>query len=361
VPGLLAGPGTIPNRTTAEGRDMNPEPVVDLQRLGTVRRLTRLASEDGFFLIAAIDHPENYLELFDKDISRVPHETVVASKLELVAELSRHASALLVDPMWSLGQAIATRALPGSVGLVAPIEQLGYTPGGWRLETKLRPDWTLEKIAKIGADGVKLFVFYRTELDEIAAGQRKLVADLVASCRELQLPLIVEPIWYPLEGEDLAEPAMRGRRADAIVAAAAEFANLGADILKVQFPGSIESAADRASATAAARELDAAIDVPWVLLSEGAGYEDFAVQIEITARAGASGYIAGRAIWGDAVGHLPEAQRRKSVAQAGERLATLNGIVRAHGRPWAEWVSVGTAAAAMPADWYESYGGQVTP
>jgi tagatose 1,6-diphosphate aldolase len=328
---------------------------VDLQRLGTIRRLTRLADQDGFFCVAAIDHPENYLELFDKDISRVPHETVVASKLELVAELSRHASALLLDPIWSLGQAIATRVLPGSAGLIAPIERLSYIPGGWGLETKLRPGWSLEKIAKIGADGVKLFLFYRSELDEVSARQRKLVADLVGSCRELQLPLIVEPIWYPLEGEDVADPAVRRARVAAIVAAAGEFADLGADILKVQFPGWITTASDRASAAAAARDLDAACGVPWVLLSEGAGYDDFAVQMEIAARAGAGGYIAGRAVWGDAVGHLPDDTRRAAVIRAGERLATLNDIVRAHGRPWDERVTVEEAAAALPADWYESY------
>jgi tagatose-1,6-bisphosphate aldolase len=338
-----------------------PDKDVDLRRLGMIRRLSRLADQDGFFCVAAIDHPENYLELIDNDNSRVPHETVVASKLELVAELSRHASALLLDPMWSLGQAVATRALPGSVGLVAPIEQLAYIPGGWGLETRLRPGWTLEKIAKIGADGVKLFLFYRAELDEVASQQRKLVADVAASCQDLQLPLIVEPIWYPLDGEDPADPAVRRHRVDAIVAAAGEFAGLGADILKVQFPGRIESPADRASAGAAARDLDAACGAPWVLLSEGAGYDDFAVQMEIAARAGASGYIAGRAVWGDAVGYLPEDKRLEAVARVGERVAALNDIVRTYGRPWDERVSTEAAASALPADWYESYGEPAPP
>ncbi len=338
---------------------MNSDRTVDLQRLGAVRRLARLASHDGFFFVAALDHPENYLALFDKDVARVPYDTVVGSKLELVAELSRHASGLLLDPVWSLGQAIATRTLPGSVGVLAPIELLAYTPHvhpGWDVTTRLRPAWTPEKIAKLGLDGVKLVLFYRADLDEAAAGQRKLVADLVASCRELQLPLVIEPIWYPIEADDLADPATRHRRARAIVAAAAEFAVLGADVLKVQFPGSVASAADRASATDAARELDAAVGVPWVLLSEGAGYDDFAVQMEITARAGASGYIAGRAVWADAVGYLPEARRRAAVARAGERLDALNVIVRAHGRPWTERVSLDAVATAMPPTWYESYG-----
>ena len=325
-------------------------------QLGTVRRLTRLATTDGFLCIAAMDHPENYVELFDKDISRVPHETVVRSKLELAAELARHASGLLLDPVWSLSQAIATRALPGTVGLVVPIEQLSYTGHGFGLDTALRPRWTPEKIAKLGADGVKLYLSYRADVAEAAAEQRKLVADLVCACRTLQLPLVVEPIWYPLPGEDPTEQVVRRQRAVAIVAAAAEFGLLGVDVLKLQFPGSVESEASRASAAAAARELDAGGGVPWVLLSEGAGFEDFAVQMEIAARAGASGYIAGRAVWGDAVGNLPEAERRRGLARAGERLDTLTAIVRANGRPWREAISVDRAIAMFPPDWYETFG-----
>lgn len=323
---------------------------VDVNRLGTLRRLSRLADRDGFLHVAAIDHPENYLALFDPDISRVPHETVVASKLELVAEMARHASALLLDPVWSLGQAILTGDLPGSVGLIAPIERLTYAPGtrlGWDRDVRPRPGWGPAQIAAVGADAAKFILFYRAELTDVAAAQRELVAGLAAACREHRLPLVVEPIWYPLDGEDPADDRVRRARAEAIVAAAAEFAAAGADVLKVQFPGD----------AGAARELDAAVPVPWVLLSEGAGFDDFAVQMETCARAGASGYIAGRAVWGDAVGRLPEAGRRAAVARAGRRLATLNEIVRAHGRPWHERLPVAEAAAALPPDWYRSGAG----
>ncbi|GFJ94661.1 hypothetical protein [Phytohabitans rumicis] len=206
------------------------------------------------------------------------------------------------------------------------------TPPGWDTATRLRPKWTPEKMAKLGVDGVKLILFYRADLTETAAEQRKLVADLAADCHAWRLPLIVEPIWYPLPGEEPGET----QRADAIVASAAEFTLLGLDILKMQYPGS----------AGACRDLDAAATVPWVLLSEGAGFDDFAAQMEVAARAGASGYIAGRAVWGDAVG------RTAALGRVGERLDALNAIVRAHGRPWAERVPAG----AITPTWYEAYG-----
>jgi tagatose-1,6-bisphosphate aldolase len=243
--------------------------------------------------------------------------------------------------------------------VLAPIELLTYapqTPVGWDPETRLRPAWTPEKVAKLGADGVKLILFYRAERADVAAQQCKLVAELASACRQAQLPLVIEPIWYPVDGEDPSDPSVRHSRAAAIVASAAEFALLGVDVLKMQFPGSVASAADRASAASAASELDAAVSVPWVLLSEGAGFEDFAVQMEIVARAGASGYIAGRAVWGDAVGDRPEAEKVRAVARAGERLDALNELVRAHGRPWSERVPPHAVASALPPTWYEAYG-----
>jgi tagatose-1,6-bisphosphate aldolase len=335
---------------------------VEVSRLGTIRRLTRLADAEGFFCVAALDHPENYLALFDRDVRNVPHATVVASKLELAAALAGAASALLLDPVWSLGQAIATGVLPGDVGLIAPIEMLSYEPEhapGWGVAPVLRPGWTPATMARLGVDGVKLILFYRTELAEAAAAQRKLVAELADGCHEHDLPLVVEPIWYPLDGEDPNEPAIQRRRVQAIVDSAAEFAAVGADILKVQFPGTVGSAPERAAAAGAARDLDAGLDVPWVLLSEGAGFADFAVQMEIVAKAGASGYIAGRAVWGDAVGNLPDDVRAAGLARAAERLGTLNAIVRAHGKPWtsrAPRPAIDTVAAALAPSWYTAYG-----
>ena len=326
-----------------------------VDELGLRRRLARLTTEDGFFLVPALDHPENYLELFDKDISRVAYDTVVRSKLELAAHLAPHASALLLDPVWSLGQAVATATLPRDVGLISSIELLAYTPEGFGLETELRPDWTPEKIARAGVDGVKVYLSYRAETD-VADSQRALVGDLAARCHAAGLPLVVEPIWYALPGEDATDPALQARRAAAIVASGAEFASIGADVLKMQFPGSVRTAEGRRSAEAAARELDGALDRPWVLLSEGVGYDEFAVQVEVVSAAGASGYIAGRAIWGDAVGAIPEADRRAGLERAARRLQELNAVVRAHGRPYLPQVSVDQVVTAMPEDWHVRFG-----
>ncbi len=45
------------------------------------------------------------------------------------------------------------------------------------------------------------------------------------------------------------------------------------------------------------KELDQASRLPWVLLSAGVDFESFRIQVEIACKAGASGFLAGRALW----------------------------------------------------------------
>ncbi len=321
-------------------------------RLGKLRRLQRISDADGFIRVAAIDHPENYLALFDADIAGVGFDEVVESKLELIAAMAEEASAVLVDPVWSFGQGVLAGVIPARVGIISGLEQLSYTPAGFGTETVVREKWTVPLLARLGADAAKLVVFHRAELVDVSAAQDALVRDLVAQCDAAELPLVVEPLWYPLDGEDPADPAVQRARSAAIVRSAARFAALGADVLKVEFPGQLS---DEEAAAAACAELDAALSVPWVLLSSSATYPQFRRQLEIAAGAGACGFMAGRAIWGDAVGRYDAARRAEGARTAAARLAELRQVLAAHGRGWREPVPVARAVAELPADWHETY------
>lgn len=324
-------------------------------RLGKLRRLQRIADADGFVRVAAIDHPENYLALFDQDIERVGFEEVVESKLELLEGMAAHCSAVLVDPVWSFGQGVYTQAIPGSVGIISGLERLAYTPTGFGTETVVREHWTVPQLVRLGADAAKLVVFYREELADVSATQHALVSRLAAECDDAELPLVVEPLWYPLPGEDPADPAVRTARVEATVRSAGTFARLGADVLKVEFPGSVGSDTDEAAAAEACARLDAAVGGPWVLLSSSATFEQFESQVRIAAAAGACGFMAGRAIWGDAVGRFDAQRRAEGVRTAAARLDRLGAALREHGRGWRERPTVAEAVKALAADWHETY------
>jgi tagatose 1,6-diphosphate aldolase len=327
---------------------------------GKTRSLQRVTSEDGYFLICALDHLSDFVELLEPDPGRSDYERAAAVKIEIVRALAPQVSAFLLDPAYGLGAAIHTRAVPGTCGLMASIENEGYEGAEHARETRFRADWGARKIKLIGADVCKLLWFYRPDSD-VAGHQRDVVKRLVEECEALSLPLVVEPIWYALEGEDPASAAWKARRAEGIVESGIEAASLGIDMLKTEFPGYLGDDAGVRAAGEACRMLDAGIDVPWVLLSAGVGFDEFTLQLEIACRAGASGYLAGRSVWRDlAQTHEPVA-RDAALADALARLGRLNAVTRAHGRSYRLAPSTEDALRAYPEDWYQAWQREPVP
>jgi len=327
--------------------------------VGLHRRLARITDRSGLIRTIAIDHPDNYLVLFDDDLSKVSFEEVVESKLEMIAELSTHATSVLADPVYCFGQSIVTGALPGDVGLISGIESLYYTPAtspvGFDTELRLREGWDPAKLAALGADAAKLVVFHRADGDDAdVAHQHEVVAQAAADCHAVGLPLIVEPLWFPVAGESLDDPEVRERRRRSVISSARSFHDVGTDIMKVEFP--VLDLTDLDAAHQACADLDEAIDGPWVLLSAGVTFEGFRTQIDVAADHGCSGFMAGRAIWGDAVGRMDAPERAAGAALAARRLDELAAVLE--GRGAAAWspVPMADAAAVVGPTWYESYG-----
>jgi tagatose-1,6-bisphosphate aldolase len=240
--------------------------------------------------------------------------------------------------------------------MISGLELLAYSPTGFGTETALRPGWDVAELARLGADGAKVVVFHRAELAEVTASQHRLIADLVAQCAATQVPLIVEPLWYPLDGESLDDPVVREARVEAIIDGARTFAELGADVLKVEFPGYLSPAEDAARAEESCHRLDEAIGAkPWVLLSASATFEIFRDQLAIAARAGACGFMAGRAIWGDSVGRFERDRLEAGARTAAARLRELGDALREHGRGWQSPVPVAETVSRFPRGWYEHH------
>src|SRR5512139_2006748 len=192
------------------------------ETVGRHRRMARITDRAGLIRTIAIDHPDNYLLLFDDDLSKVSFEEVVESKLEMIAELSRHATSVLADPVYCFGQSIVTGALPGDVGVISGIEDLYYTPAtspvGFDTELRLKQGWDPAKLAALGADAAKLVVFHRADGDPAEVRhQHDVVTQAAADCHAVGLPLIVEPLWFPVADESMDDPAVRERRRRSVI------------------------------------------------------------------------------------------------------------------------------------------------
>lgn len=322
--------------------------------LGLLRRLSRICDRDGLIRTAAIDHPENYDLLFDDDLAKVDFAEVVDSKLELIEAMSEHASSLLLDPRASVGQAILTGAAPGDVGILSGLEALYYQPssGGFEPRLELKEGWGPERLVEVGLDAAKLVVFHRHLDQDSVAEKVAVVTEVARRCHALHLPLVVEPLWYPVAGEDLRDPAIRAQRTESVISTAATFKAAGADIMKVEFPVDLDAQADLADL--ATERLAVACGGTWVLLSAGVTFDGFIRQVEVGVRHGCSGFMAGRAIWGDGVGRFDAERRAAGVRTACERLDRLTEVLHRTPNPAVASVPRSAAATLIGPDWYRS-------
>ncbi len=322
---------------------------------GKIRGMQRVTTADGFFITCALDHGDDYRELIDPDLSKVPYARTVGSKLDLITALQPYVGSFLLDPEYAAAHSILTGTLSREVGLMVCVEaEGGYAGTGERGQTRFRDGWNAAKIKKMGADMCKLLWYFRPD-GPIRQSQCRIVSDLVADCADQSLPLVVEPIWNELPGEEPSQASWQNRRADGIVESAMIAAELGADLLKLEFPGPVSTPEERRAAAARCEQISAAVQVPWVILSAGVGYDDFKVQLELACRAGASGFVAGRSIWRDAVPDGSAEPDAEGLERARSRLSELAEITVGLGTPHKPTIAKGAVSDALEKYWYRDW------
>lgn len=318
-------------------------------------RMRRLAGATGHLTMLAVDQRPP-IELLVSTARREPRARptdVAAVKRLLVEELAGSASAVLIDPL--LGYDAAREYLDPSRGLLLTLEHAAFeeTPDG-RLSGPI-PGWSVEAIAEAGADGVKALVWYRPDAGEsVRRHQLAWAAEIGAECRRLQLPYVLELLLYPLPARPVPDDI--GQRATAVLDSVRAFAQpeIGVDVFKVESPvppAMLEGSATEAGQAHLAwfRELDAACGRPWVVLSAGAGPETFLRVVEHATTAGASGFLAGRAIWQASLSAFPDLEAcRRGLREIAVPFATeLAELASRRGRPWFRHPAYGAQAPAV--------------
>ena len=138
--------------------------------IGKIRGLQQIANPDGVFTMCAMDHRGSLRSMINAEHpEEVNYEEMVKYKLELCSSLAKYASAVLLDPIFGAAQCISHSVLPNSTGLLVSIEASGYSGEKEHRLTELLGDWSVEKIKRMGASAVKILVYYRPDLKELAS------------------------------------------------------------------------------------------------------------------------------------------------------------------------------------------------
>lgn len=294
---------------------------------GKLRHLTTLAGGDGVFRMIAVDQrPPLFRALAEaaaKPEGDVTYEEIANVKAALVRQLAPDASAVLVDPVWTHPHALLD--LPGTTGLLSTLEDHAFEVRDGERYSKPIEGWSVAKIKRSGAAGVKVLVWYRPDLSAAAREhQDAFVRSVGDACRRHDVPYVLEILTYPKGEEDPKSLAYAQAKPERVLQAVEHYADdaFGVDLLKLEFPCSLKHTTEYASGAfdGVAREpaydlsevaahvegLHRATNVPWVLLSAGVGPREFLRNLELAFAGGACGFLAGRAVWLHALDAFPD-------------------------------------------------------
>jgi tagatose 1,6-diphosphate aldolase len=282
------------------------------------------------------------------------YKEMVEYKIELCLSVAAGASAVLLDPIYGAAQCIASGALPGNVGLLVSIEATGYENTAKGRLTTLLDGWGVDKIKKMGASAVKMLVYYRPDIAELAAKQLDTIRKVADDCIKYDIPFLVEPVSYPLKKRQELSSDEKSMLA---IETAKQITELPVDVLKAEFPGIVTEDADKGKLLYNCCQLDEASKKPWVLLSAGVDYDTFKQQVMIACQAGASGFLGGRAIWQEALKYRDTIERIAFLnTTVADRLKELSEIVVRHGTPWHKKVNLSAGIAdKLNEQWYQKY------
>lgn len=329
--------------------------------------MKRMADGGGRFKMTAVDQrpPIKNPIRAKRGTAEAPWDDVAGFKELLIEELQAESSAMLLDPHYAYPRGV--RLLDKRLGLVLTLEDSLFREAaggaGDRLSAEI-DDWSVEKIKRVGGDAVKVLTWYRPDGDPaVCREQQGFTRRVGEACRKYDLPYVFELLVYPLAKDaertrDYVE--MRTKHPALVLDSVKTFAapEYGVDLFKLESP---LAAADVPGVGAPGWEeaqrwfdaLGAAAGRPWVMLSAGAGMAEFRRVLTHAYRAGASGYLAGRAIWLKAFQHFPDwdAIRRELRGEALAYMQDLNALTDAQASPWHAHACYGADGARVaPAD-----------
>ncbi|EIM29927.1 tagatose 1,6-diphosphate aldolase [Microvirga lotononidis] len=319
---------------------------------GKFRSLRRLADANGRFKMMAADQRPPIIKAIDQKLGAgsASYDRVGSVKRALVKSLAPASSAVLIDPDYGYSQSYDI--VPSSAGLLLTLEDFAFEESAGGRKTHLMKGWSVEKIRRAGADGVKLLLWYRPDVAlDVREHQHRLVREVGAACKAHDLAFLLELLVYPFAGAadhttDYIEH--RDKRPELVLQSVRDFAGseYGVDIYKLESP---LAAGDLPDPRGSGPEVDAAqkwfddmgvlIDKPWVMLSAGAGMEEFRRVLHYAFKAGANGFLAGRAIWWQSfLKAYPDVAAMEALLanEGANYLAEINAMTDSMARPWGE-------------------------
>jgi len=288
------------------------------------RAFGQVSTDQGRIAVLAADQRASLARMLAGAGRSSDAAEVLRVKADIVATLAGSATGVLLDPEIALPALVDSATVPRDRALLVSVERsLDRSEPAGRVPA-LIPGFGAAGVRRLGGTLAKLLVCLRVDRPDQADTVLRVVRSVLADCKAARL-LVVEALVLKDADED-AEAF--GRRAPALIRdAAVAVAETGVAMLKLPYPGS--EAASQAVTEAARR--------PWAVLSGGVGFDAFGQHLDRALAGGAAGFVAGRAVWQEAVPLAP-ADRLGHLREVGrKRLESLTARLDGRGSTWQDW------------------------
>jgi tagatose 1,6-diphosphate aldolase len=282
---------------------------------GKLAGLKSVSDKRGVIAAAAMDQRGSLKKSLakEKGVAEMPDSALEEFKILVTDVLTRHASAILLDPEFGLP---ASKKRNGK-GLLLAYEKTGYdaaTPG--RLPDLLDV-WSVRRLKEAGADCIKILLYYspfeKSAVNDLKHAWVERIGD---ECRAHDIPFFLETVGYDVHDEGEKSIGYAKRKPDVVTGSMEEFGKerYGVDVLKVEVPIQMEfvsgtrafkgeAAYTRGEALEHFRTAASSTHKPFIYLSAGVSNPVFIETLELAAESGTTfnGVLCGRATWKDGI------------------------------------------------------------
>jgi tagatose 1,6-diphosphate aldolase len=319
---------------------------------GKFNSIQACMNERGTIAAVAMDQRSSLRKSLEQAGALSVSDTTLATfKKKVTKVLTRYASAVLLDPEYSLST-LEERA-PGT-GVLLSYERSGYDASVRGRLPALLPHWSARRLVEIGTNAIKVLLYFNPFDDARINDQKCAFIERVGDeCASLDVPFFLEPLAYD-DAYDIQGLEFARLKPVYVGAIMEEFSQprYGVDLLKVEVPinsaylaGSRaykggEIAYDRATALEHFQAAAARTKKPFLYLSAGVSDAVFRENLELAAEAGVpfSGVLCGRATWKDGIPVFvsggEEALEAWLLDRGVQNIQALNETLATSAQPW---------------------------
>ena len=280
---------------------------------GKLSGMKAVSNEKGVIAAAAMDQRGSLQKALAKDGATIGDPQMEEFKSLVTEVLTKHASAILLDPEWGLP---ASKRRAKNAGLLLAYEKTGYDKTGPGRLPDLLDQWSVRRLKEAGADCIKILLYY-TPFDPKDVNDKKhaWVERIGDECRANDIPFFLEFVGYE-EGGDEKGADFAKKKPQIVTESMQEFTKdrYGVDVMKVEVPINMAyvegtrafkgtQAYSKQEAMDAFRRAADVATKPFIYLSAGVSNAEFTESLELAATAGTrfSGVLCGRATWKDGI------------------------------------------------------------